>query len=400
MHADVPTLMATILLASLTMAAVMLIVGWGMRREGLQVWAVGLAAHAAGYLALALSGQIDERLSVLAGNSLVALALALLLAAVWRFYGVAQHWALVLVVPALLLAGLSQLMDNASARTVLSSLVFAAQACAVAGALHRRRGHTVGRGARLVLAGMVALALLMLLRAAAAAGAAEGPFAHDSTVQAVTFLGSFMVLLATSLGFIFMTKERADEANRVLAAADPLTGAANRRSIIEALDRDVGRAIRTREPLALMMIDLDHFKRLNDVHGDLAGDAVLRGLVNVLRQRIRAQDIIGRYGGEEFLVVLPDTTLAGVQRLAEDLCRAVASHCVTHRNQRITATVSIGVFGGRLEPGDSWDLLIHAADSALYRAKNAGRNRVEVTPVLPRAGTAAAHPETLPASLQ
>jgi diguanylate cyclase (GGDEF)-like protein len=204
----------------------------------------------------------------------------------------------------------------------------------------------------------------------------------------------------TSLGFIFMTKERADEANRLLAAADPLTGAANRRAIIEALDRDIGRAIRTREPLALMMIDIDHFKRVNDIHGHLAGDAVLRSLVSLIRQRIRTQDIVGRYGGEEFLVVLPDTSLAGVQRLAQDLCNAAAAHATSYSGQRITVTISIGVFGGRLEPGDSWDLLIHAADSALYRAKDAGRNRVEATPVLPRAGTASPHPETFPATLQ
>ena len=73
---------------------------------------------------------------------------------------------------------------------------------------------------------------------------------------------------------------------------------------------------------------------------------------------------------------------------------------MVHRGQRLAVTVSIGVYGGRLDPGDSWDLLIHAADSALYRAKNAGRNRVETTPVLPRTGTASSHPETLPSSLQ
>jgi diguanylate cyclase (GGDEF)-like protein len=182
-----------------------------------------------------------------------------------------------------------------------------------------------------------------------------------------------------SLGFIFMTKERADETNRLLAAADPLTGAANRRAIIEALNRDVARAIRTREPLALMMLDLDHFKRINDTYGHLAGDAVLRSLMALVRQRIRSQDIVGRYGGEEFLVVLPDTPLAGVERLAQDLCDAVAAHSVVYQGQRIPVTVSIGAVGGRLELNVSWDVLIHAADKALYRAKDAGRNRIEVT---------------------
>ena len=138
----------------------------------------------------------------------------------------------------------------------------------------------------------------------------------------------------------------------------------------------MGRAIRTRTPLALMMIDLDHFKRVNDSYGHLAGDAVLRSLAAVLHQRIRSQDIVGRYGGEEFLVVLPETTLLGARRLATELCKAVAAHAFVHEGQQIAQTVSIGVFGGLLEPGDSWDVLIHAADSALYDAKHATRRHI------------------------
>jgi diguanylate cyclase (GGDEF)-like protein len=218
-------------------------------------------------------------------------------------------------------------------------------------------------------------------------------------MQTLTFVATLAVALVASMGFVFMTKERADEANRVLAALDALTGVANRRSIIAALDRDAGRAIRARTPLAVMMIDLDHFKRINDSHGHLAGDAVLRSLVRVLGDRLRSQDLVGRYGGEEFLVVLPETTLSGARRLANELCQAVEAHAFVHAGQPIPLTVSIGVFGGLLEPGDHWDLLIHAADSALYAAKRAGRNRVEQVAVLPRTGPHGAGPETFPASL-
>lgn len=394
--------MATILLASLTMASVMVVVGWGARREGLQLWAGGLAMHAAGYLFLGLRGQMDEALSILAGNALSSLALSLLLAAVLRFYGTKPRWALLLAPPALLLAVLTLLLEDYSARVAVASAMYAAQGSAVIAVLLSRRHRTVGRGVWLVMAGMGVEALLMAVRAAGSAVSTPKPdqMLQPGLAQTATFLGIFAILLITSLGFIFMTKERADETNRLLAAADPLTGAANRRSIIEALDRDVGRAIRTREPLALMMLDLDHFKQVNDSFGHLAGDAVLRSLMALVRQRIRSQDIVGRYGGEEFLVVLPDTHLAGVQRLAQDLCDAVAAHSVVVQGQRINFTVSIGAFGGRLELGDSWDLLIHAADSALYRAKGAGRNCVEVTPALPRAGSATPFLETFPASLQ
>ena len=227
-------------------------------------------------------------------------------------------------------------------------------------------------------------------------------FLQGSALQGLTFVTTFAVLLVASLGFVFMTKERADEANRRLAALDELTGVANRRSIIAALDRDVGRAIRTHESMAVMMVDIDHFKRINDTCGHLAGDQVLRCVVDVIQHRIRAQDIVGRYGGEEFLVVLADTSAQGARQLAEQLRAAVQAAQRAHAGESLGVTVSVGVFGGRLEPGDSWDQLIHAADMALYRAKQEGRNRVETVEALGRVtrqGVAGSTPETCPSSL-
>jgi diguanylate cyclase (GGDEF)-like protein len=163
-----------------------------------------------------------------------------------------------------------------------------------------------------------------------------------------------------------------------------------------------------------MMVDIDHFKRVNDRYGHPAGDQVLCSVVNVLSERVRAQDLVGRYGGEEFMVVLPDTTLLGAEQLARELCKAVeesrcriravggaAPDATTDAALGIAVTVSIGVFGGRLEPGDSWDLLIAAADRALYQAKENGRNRVEVSTSLRRPASLAAaqaNPDTHPVS--
>lgn len=384
MHPDVPTLLVATLLASLTMSLVMSVVGWGMPREGLQLWALGLFVHGLGYLLFLLRGQTGDLVSILLGNALTALSIGCLLAAVRRFYGLGFSWAALIGPPLALSALLFWKLDDFFARLLITGVVFSLQAAAVAGTLWLRRRETVGRGASMVMVGMGIEALALALRA-------SGGLAPDTRLvtlldpaplQTLTFMTTFAVLLITSLGFIFMTKERADEANRVLAAADMLTGVANRRAIVAALDRDVGRAIRTREPLALMMIDLDHFKSINDTYGHLCGDAVLRELATLVRERIRTQDIVGRYGGEEFLVVLPDTSLAGVQQLATQLCEAVARHRVAHGKDTVALTVSIGVCGGRLEPGDSWDLLIHAADQALYAAKNAGRNRVETAGAL------------------
>lgn len=398
MQADIPTLLATIMLASLCVSAVMVIVAWGTPREGLQLWAGALALHATGYLMFSLRGQMDATASILLSNALSSLSLSLVLAAVLRFYRAPALWPVVLAPPVVHTLLLLSALDNFGMRVVYDA-VFAVQAAAVLGVLSARRQETVGRGKWLVMGGLAIEALVMAWRSTTGLSGQlqAGEILQSGTVQTTTFLGTFGVMLVTSLGFIFMTKERADEASRKLAAADGLTGVANRRSIIAALDRDVARAIRTRQPLAVMMIDLDHFKQVNDAHGHLAGDSLLRSVVQLVAQRIRSQDIVGRYGGEEFLVVLPDTSLAGVMRLGQDLCVAVAAQTFKFGGKNVPITISVGVFGGRLEPGDSWDLLIHAADSALYRAKHAGRNRMEHSRQLVRSD-ARGGPDTFPAS--
>ncbi|MBP6599915.1 MAG: GGDEF domain-containing protein, partial [Giesbergeria sp.] len=182
----------------------------------------------------------------------------------------------------------------------------------------------------------------------------------------------------TSFGFVFMAKERADFANVRLANQDALTGAANRRAVLEALESELARAQRQRTPLALLMLDIDHFKRVNDQHGHLAGDQVLRHFVHVVRQRLRAQDFLGRYGGEEFLLLLPDTDLAGAQQLAQQLCQAVQAAPCDWQGQTIAVTVSVGIAGAGTSQQADGETLLQAADQALYRAKDKGRNRVEV----------------------
>lgn len=130
---------------------------------------------------------------------------------------------------------------------------------------------------------------------------------------------------------------------------------------------------------ALLMVDIDHFKRVNDHYGHLAGDHVLRHIVGVLRQRLRASDVLGRYGGEEFMVLLPGTDLHGAAQLAEQLRQAVQATPCEWQGQRIAFTVSIGVAASADTPADpsrTSEALLQAADQALYRAKDDGRNRV------------------------
>jgi diguanylate cyclase (GGDEF)-like protein len=155
-----------------------------------------------------------------------------------------------------------------------------------------------------------------------------------------------------------------------LSVIDPLTGAFNRRHMEEALGLALERRARNGAPASMLLVDVDHFKSINDRFGHASGDHVLRDLVRLLRERSRRLDSVFRIGGEEFVVLLPDTRGHEAVMAAEYLRMHVASHC---RAGGDAVTVSIGVAEAR--PGDDADAWIRRADTALYRAKREGRNR-------------------------
>eukprot|EP00004_Rigifila_ramosa_P002256 TRINITY_DN12339_c0_g1_i1.p2 TRINITY_DN12339_c0_g1~~TRINITY_DN12339_c0_g1_i1.p2 ORF type:complete len:351 (+),score=74.92 TRINITY_DN12339_c0_g1_i1:32-1084(+) len=162
----------------------------------------------------------------------------------------------------------------------------------------------------------------------------------------------------------------------LLATTDELTGLHNRRSLLHRLKFEVARARRFRSPLAAVMIDLDHFKRINDEHGHAIGDQVLSSLGRLLRENVRVIDVAGRYGGEELCVILPSTPAEGARKFAETLRAKIEAqvHYAGARPVQVTASLGVGVFN-HMEIDDA-DSLLRQADAALYRAKHGGRNRV------------------------
>ncbi|QLL13603.1 GGDEF domain-containing protein [Pseudomonas chlororaphis] len=166
------------------------------------------------------------------------------------------------------------------------------------------------------------------------------------------------------------------EEQRQKALIDPLTGLPNRAAWSERLEHEVAQWQQHGNTLLLAMLDLDHFKRINDNYGHLAGDKVLKIIAGVLRKHLRGSDFIARFGGEEFVLLMPDTTWPIGARLAETL-RAAIEACPFHfKGERVTITMSIGM--SAFKPGERSDLVLKRADQALYRAKEAGRNRVEL----------------------
>ena len=158
------------------------------------------------------------------------------------------------------------------------------------------------------------------------------------------------------------------------AMHDPLTGILNRRAILESLQKEIARVKRHGSLLTIGMFDIDHFKRINDRYGHQTGDEVLCGFVRTIQESLRNYDLIGRYGGEEFLVVAPGSSGKEEEGLYERLRAKVAEQGIATRSGVVSVTVSIGVAGGT--GSSSLDDLLAAADSAMYRAKKAGRNRV------------------------
>lgn len=161
-----------------------------------------------------------------------------------------------------------------------------------------------------------------------------------------------------------------------LAALDPLTDAYNRRFGLARLREEYSRAVRAESPLGVLMLDLDHFKVINDTYGHLVGDRVLRAVAGACRRVVREGDVLIRFGGEEFLVLLPGAGPADVREVGERIRRAVAETSVVEGEQQVSVTVSLGGTTYRDATTESPDALVAQADSALYESKAAGRDRI------------------------
>jgi two-component system cell cycle response regulator len=209
-------------------------------------------------------------------------------------------------------------------------------------------------------------------------GSTNGTYVNDAPIEEHVLQHNDIIKIGRTI-FKFLTGGNVENAYHEeiyrLTTVDGLTQISNKRFFTETLEREVARAHRYQRPLSLVMFDLDHFKKINDTYGHLAGDYVLKQLASTVKQKIRKEDLFARYGGEEFAIVLPEIALEPSLTLAEKIRQLVEQHEFRFENTPIAVTISMGVatMGER-----SRDLegLIRSADELLYTAKAEGRNQV------------------------
>ncbi len=234
-----------------------------------------------------------------------------------------------------------------------------------------------GRGR---FAGVLLLVLLVFYLGLHTAARALGVFSPLSPfgLAAVHAFNVVIVFAMASYAarFYYGAIRRAEKKLVQLAMRDPLTGLANRRNLIAQADKEMARARRTGEPIALIIADIDHFKQINDQSGHDAGDRVIAQAGSLMQQLCRSEDVIARWGGEEFLLLLPMTGVSAATELAERIRLAMQAAEVMHADQRIPFTFSLGV--ALLNVNEPLDASIARADHAMYQSKSQGRNRVTV----------------------
>lgn len=379
----IPTLMLA-LLSGFAMLGVQL---WAAQRSRLRyldlgVWTWGSWTLLAGFTMLTARVVVPVWVSALLGNGLIALGIVFYNEAIhrhvlgrslprWMWWGgPAVAWALTAWM----------LSWPLSIRTSAISLVFAMLLMPAIFVLLGPgwRGEASLRAVGMTL---VAAAASLLLRSIHALTNPEEylDLMQSSLGQGLTFLFSFICLIGAGFGFVLANFERIARRMEEMASTDGLTGCLNRMTADALLRHELERGRREGTPLAFVLLDIDHFKDVNDCHGHHAGDDALRAFAGEVRARLRASDVVGRWGGEEFGLILPATDGVGAMRLVEQIREAVATLRLCDGDGRefsltVSAGISVAEPGGRITA----DHLFMRADRALYRAKDGGRNNVQV----------------------
>ncbi|MES2346039.1 MAG: GGDEF domain-containing protein [Pseudomonadota bacterium] len=379
---DIKTLVLALALGNLSLCAALFFFEQEGRRgaqpaAGQSTWALAKQFQALAWGLLYLRGALPDFLTIPFANALLLAGFALDASALWEQAG-RRVWRRYLL-PALGVAiGLftgAWLMDvPAAGRIAIASL--AVGLFFVAGAAALGRGWSAGTLLRryLVLA-MLVLALAVMARGLLTALLPQGAgWVSPALIQGVGIVALYLMMVSGAFGYLLLGREKLQGELARLEVVDPLTDVPNRRGFYQTLTPWIALARRPGMPTSLIILNLDHFKRVNDNYGHPVGDLVLKAMVDVCKKQLRDSDMMGRLGGAEFAIQLPRTSLEDALMVAERIRNAVAAVPVKAEKAVINMTASLGVTTIRAE--DTTVSLFKRADEALQAAKRGGRNRV------------------------
>jgi len=320
---------------------------------------------------------------LLVGGTVMILSGCLATMGIERFYDSPVSWRGTALITGLSFAGIAFFVfghDNSTMRIAIYSTGQIVPLALPLRLLMSCEDGRVNYGAR--LAGIIAILIIAIyvFRVVAKVFLIGGDFSfvQFNTPQSIVMLALMFLSMSLNFGFLVMAIDRLRNEVADLALMDDLTGVANRRLLLQRLNEECARSDRSNQPFALLVIDLDSFKAINDNHGHAAGDACLQHFTLMAQTRLRAGDTLARTGGDEFCILLPDSTLregAMIARRIIEVCREDAATCTTNE---VPIAVSIGVAQWTREVGGFPDRLVAAADHALYVAKKEGKNRYSV----------------------
>ena len=356
--------------------------------DAARYWTAAAFAAASGSALAMLRFEVESLLPLLAGGTIMIFAACLAAMGIKRLYDQPVSWRGTILITGLSFAGLSFFIvgfDSIPMRILVHSLGQALPLALTLKLLLSRQDERKNPGAR--LAGIVAVLIIAVYAVRAVGCLLEFRDGMSLTganpLQSVLVLVLMFLSITWNFGFLLMAIDRLRSEVADLALLDDLTGVANRRHLMQRLTDECARSERSGEPFALLAIDLDGFKAINDTHGHAAGDACLQHFTLMAQTRLRPGDMLARTGGDEFCIVLPASTLregAMIARRILEICRDDAAACV---GTDVPVAISIGVAQWTAEIGAFPDRLIGHADHALYAAKNDGKNRFAVHDLSP-----------------
>jgi diguanylate cyclase (GGDEF)-like protein len=348
--------------------------------DAARFWTASTFAAAAGAaMAMLRVVATDSLLPLLVAGTLLVFAACLAAMGIRKFFDAPVTWRHTLVITGLTFAGLAIFIfgyDSVRMRIAIYSIAQSLPLLLSLKLLLTPHQGRVNPGAR--LAAIVAILIIAIYGLRLAAGlvniGGEFSFTQFNQLQSTLILALVFLSMALNFGFLLMAMDRLRNEVADLALLDDLTGVGNRRHLVQRLTEECARSERSGQPFALLVIDLDGFKGINDTHGHAAGDACLQHFTLMAQTRLRPGDLLARTGGDEFCIVLPASTLregAMVARRILEVCREDAAACV---GADIPIALSIGVAQWTREIGSFPDRLMAAADHALYAAKKDGKN--------------------------